>query len=972
MLIHVKDGANHYMQTRNTLGSFKGIKDITNALFVGDAPMSMPPTVAPNTVLPVPVDHSLHHDVVSKYTDNHHNNYNYNNHTSFPLSQFSQQPQQQSGTGKRVTYSLPNSVSLIGDDDDNDDDDDDDDDVGVTNDYDGHAGKNMNGNFNNNYNNNAAKDNRKISQGDVDYEVDKENVNWKEMDHGQMNKTPTTDGRMSKLMSQFKELLAEVEGPDSPLRNTVSDSMNVPHRQQSSSPFRIQQHTTATEEDIQPGFVHDQDSEQKQNVEKMFVDSNPFSTATATATANTAATTGGMPSNQEPLRYRNPFSPSHSKSPMRLSESADSKRGSSIFSPPNLKKSVVNVNVSDRTPIPMGYPAGYSGTTPDPLIVPSSFFDSNNYNVDSASEATVEKIHVESETVSALRKELQRVYDELVDTQTRASHKLQVMESQLFEQKQLTKQLKSNSGLVQSGVLSQLNEDVFRLTQDNENLRDRCLELELRKLPRGDEGGEAIAEICKRTRHLHKAQQDWRREVYSLKTQLRQKDVNLASTRGHLSQIELEVSGMRKERSRLLQQVLALKQRVKFAEGQRATFAFGSNSSAFDRNSGVEIDTKVDVTRKIIDKNVPSSHGMNGNSMNTSNINNGTKKTIPINRNYDHLNKKTTVIHQRQPQNINRDISVANRANRANHSVRPNNITGRGVSSSASGVNNERAASPGAPVMHDIRKGGTSKTIERWTLLQNSLHKRKQLSNQKDDIGLNEDEELQQEHQSPGEGQQILVTEDGKSPGKAASTGTTSKASTNLGSPRLLKMPQVSTHIGSHDHDEWMARGQQLSGVEWISHGNEYKSENERMEIEANNGSNLSDNYSNSNSNSNGSNSSNSSNSSNYNSREEKSRVKSKALEELIAGAANTAPSLLPLMRLVSENVDPTLFEIPEDGKRSYEDDFGHPSAIPLQLAPDPSQYPVIQSPSNGNKHAPPLPLEATDVFIGQSTRSKV
>ena len=29
----------------------------------------------------------------------------------------------------------------------------------------------------------------------------------------------------------------------------------------------------------------------------------------------------------------------------------------------------------ERTPVPSGYPAGYSGTTPDPLIVPSTFFD---------------------------------------------------------------------------------------------------------------------------------------------------------------------------------------------------------------------------------------------------------------------------------------------------------------------------------------------------------------------------------------------------------------------------------------------------------------------------------------------------------------------------------------------------------------------------------------------------------------------
>ena len=66
------------------------------------------------------------------------------------------------------------------------------------------------------------------------------------------------------------------------------------------------------------------------------------------------------------------------------------------------------------------------------------------------------------------------------------------------------------------------------------------------------------------------------------------------------------------------------------------------------------------------------------------------------------------------------------------------------------------------------------------------------------------------------------------------------------------------------------------------------------------------------------------------------------SLGELYHGVENTAPGLLPLMKLVSEHIDTTHFELPSPMRPKYDD-------IQIELS-DESIYPVQKSSTSNSK----------------------
>jgi hypothetical protein len=138
-----------------------------------------------------------------------------------------------------------------------------------------------------------------------------------------------------------------------------------------------------------------------------------------------------------------------------------------------------------------------------------------------------------------------------------------------------------------SGALAGLEEDVNRLARENESLRNKNLELEMRLFNNSmntnnnnnnenihtqststSTSNDVVLELGRKLKSLQREGSARRQETASLKSALRERNTELQHIRKQIVNIEDNNIKIQRERSRMLAQIAALKQRIKYLEGQ--------------------------------------------------------------------------------------------------------------------------------------------------------------------------------------------------------------------------------------------------------------------------------------------------------------------------------------------------------------------------------------------------------------------
>jgi hypothetical protein len=169
----------------------------------------------------------------------------------------------------------------------------------------------------------------------------------------------------------------------------------------------------------------------------------------------------------------------------------------------------------------------------------------------------------------------------------RAQHAVEMGDAkqEVVRLKGVARSLAANSSLGASSALQGLEEDVAKLSKDNEALRGRNLELELRALEGnlgqggGGGGADVAAELGRKLRGLQRDAGVRRQGLVALRAALRARDNDVFCARSLVASLEEKNKGLVRERSKTLAQVAALKQRLRFLDGERAASLVVSRGS---------------------------------------------------------------------------------------------------------------------------------------------------------------------------------------------------------------------------------------------------------------------------------------------------------------------------------------------------------------------------------------------------------